>query len=329
MLFYERFKFGVATTYIILAVLIIVLNTFLLIVIISSSTLRARMSNKLVVNLTVANLIVGVFTCPFLAEAIIANEWIHGCNFHIVSTVLSEFVQNFVSSWGMVVLLVHCLCQLKNYPGPDFLNRLPALVRQAVPTMAIVFPWLATVACVLPLFLAGVRRDLWDYRFRSCLVLLREWAMNLMAFTICFLPSAINIGLVVTILILYRRRRQNAELDTRLVRKERHDRPFAHVFAAVVTVILMVPKHICWVVMSENRDFDFSMYVVINAITEVAEDLSPFLLSLLWLLLLEDVRARSKHLLGNLFFVFCKCKLQPKSSTSSSKAIGFSDIADD
>ncbi|XP_076468230.1 uncharacterized protein LOC143299031 [Babylonia areolata] len=284
------------------AILIIGANLLLLAAILTSSLLRSRMRNKLVINVVVANLFVGVLGAPFTVDYTVREQWVHGCYFIVILIVLVAFVQNFISMWGVVALLLHYLARLLRYEGPRWLGRLPAWLQRALPALLIASPWLVAGVLLLPMIFGGLNRDvLTVWNDNACPLVLEKWAKSVLNALSFFVPAVVLIVLVI-LLVLFRHKQEATKEDVAPSRAETGqavmsataqelESCWVHVLVAVLSVLMMGPEHTFLIV----RRGPWKHILIASVVIHFLSDMLPFVVALVWLLMLPDVRGRVKE----------------------------------
>lgn len=323
------------------AVLILATNLFLLLVLASSSSLRSQRRYQLVLSLVVANLVVGIFSSPFAVDFSVERDWVHGCYFEVVRTLLTLYVQNFVTLWGVVLLLLHYVARLLRYEGPAWRLRLPALLQRAAGPSFVALPWVVAVVFVTPILFGGLHSYAWIiWNETRCPIILQRWANHLLSVFTFFVPTLFLIVLIVAIVVLHKRYGgggggdglRGAEMGAGLVAEDKDalEPPLLHVLTAVITVVLMAPDHIFYVA-RYHISAPWHDVVTIAVVVMALSELLPFVLALLWLLLWADVRARVAELAARLPCSFCyRLRSPPQAAGDTSVApVVFRDLQDE
>ncbi|KAK7499702.1 hypothetical protein BaRGS_00009043 [Batillaria attramentaria] len=319
------------------AILILATNVFLFAVLLSSPKLRGNMRNHLVLSLVVANLIVGVFSSPFAVDYTVRRDWVHGCYFHVVRSLLTVFVQNFVSMWGVVLLALHYLCRLLQYDGPAFLLRLPTMLRRMAPGVYVALPWLVALLLVVPLVFGGLHHYVWVlWTDTKCPMMLSRWAKYTLNVLTYFLPAVLLIVLFVTILFVYRRRvthfganaLKKMEMGANLVGEgEEVEGPAVHVVLALLTVIFMGPEHLFYVGRFHTL-LPMKHAVILGVSVMLLSESLPLVMALVLLFMLADVRTRVVELYCMIPGLPFK-RSPPPSSQTTVAPVAFRDLNDD
>lgn len=319
------------------AISIIATNLLLLIVIVSSPTMRVKLRNHLVMSLVVANLIVGVFSSPFVVDIAVRRDWAHGCYFHVVRILLTGYVQNFVSLWGVVLLTLHYLCGLLQYDGPAFLVRLPGKVRAAIPGVCVALPWIAAVVLVVPLVFGSLHPYsyiLWADG--KCPIFLSRWVVYLLNVLTYFLPAICALAVIVAIITVYRRRLalfglntlKKMEMGENLVGDgEELEKPYVHVVVTLVTVIGMAPEHV-YTILRLTVKMSWRGMVVGQVFVMLLSELEPVVLALVLLIMLSDVRMRLAELFSKLR-LSTLCRSPPDSTETAVAPVSFKGLSED
>ncbi|XP_076465104.1 beta-3 adrenergic receptor-like [Babylonia areolata] len=315
---------------VVLIVLGVVFNLFLLVVVLGKKELRCDIRNMLIANVAVADLIGSCVILPVDVSLTLRGDWDLGCYPHIVFQLLDLFCSGFVSMWGLVCLdsvLLARVCHLEmpltslltSAVSPSNLVWKRRLDR-AVVVVVMALPWVLCATVITPIIFAGLhelRRQLWtDQR---CEFIFDPWvplALNILFF---FLPCLIVLVLlsVIACVLCYRRRRggfgavtptgtppytptTSASSLGETSCAGRMDRPLAYAVATVLTVVLMVPRHVLSMVDHYHglpELTDVPNWVLVISTIQLVVQAAPVCLPLVWLLLLPEVRARAWHLL--------------------------------
>ncbi|KAL8593843.1 hypothetical protein ACOMHN_065320 [Nucella lapillus] len=321
------------------AILIIASNILLLVVILSSPLLRSRMRNKLVINVVISNLLVGILGAPFTVDYTMKGRWVHSCFVTVILAVLLAFVQNFINMWGVVGLLLHYVARLLRYEGPPWVGRLPLVLQRALPALLTCSPWIVSVVLLIPMIFGGLNRSVltvWSYN--TCPFILEKWARYLLNTFSFFIPALVLVALIVVVILLRRRRDEKPASDSpgRMERGQavmtdpgqEVEACWVHVLVGVLTVLMMGPEHIFLVFKRGPWQ-----HIIIASITvHLLSDLLPFVVALVWLILLPDVRGRLKQLLTKLHtYLVCFWTNSPPQAPGSTSIspVAFKDLQDE
>lgn len=305
-------------------ILILITQIALILVIVTSPPLRRKLRNQMLLSLAVVNTVTGVYTIPLVVEFLVLKSPQHGCLVHLTWQLLTEYVQNFVEFWAVVLLSLHYAASLRAWHWPPaclgWCSRHPRMVRAAGPLYALL-PWLGGLGVVLPAVLTLDLAKLWAIPGRQyCGVYLsfrHRLAINIVT---CFLPSVLIILLVAGVAVRVQRgwgawlaspsgqrsKGRRAEegsgeagvnVNPRLPLTPSddldldRDPALVHVLVGVLTVVLVAPVHAMSVYIY-FMDRPSEVFFRLRAACAILEDLLPIAQAVLWLGLLPDLRAR-------------------------------------
>ncbi|PVD19443.1 hypothetical protein C0Q70_19932 [Pomacea canaliculata] len=323
-----------------LAVLIISTNLVLLVVLLSKPSFRSCLRNRLLVSLVVSNLIVGLLGCPVSADFARTRRWVHSCSYHIIHTALTKYVQNFVVVWGMILLLVNYLCRLKSYTGPAVLLRLPPRVQTCVTILFVLLPWIIAISLTGAMTGIGLHRlVLKSWNNNWCPIFLEPWATVTMSVIIFALPAILLVVVLAVVLVVYRRQTLTrsasgtilGDAETRNDLDDRSpvpERPWVHVAAALLCIIMMAGEEIGKYALKYSSGSWQRSVAIFEAMSSLA-DLLTFVLALLWLLALKDVRARALEILAMVPVMHCRVNTSRESSPANTTSVTFKTLREE
>lgn len=338
--FWEAVYSVVAICYGVEAVLILATNLFLLLLLVTSSSLRSQRRYQLLMSLVVANLFVGVFSSPFAVDYSVKRDWAHGCYFQVVRTLVVAYVQHFVMLWGVVLMLLHYIARLKSYEGPAWRLRVPAWLWRAAGPLYVALPWVVAVVLVTSILFGGLHSYAWIiWTETRCPIILQQWAKHLL-FVICFfIPSVLLLVLIAAVVVLHRRHGgggaglSGAEMGSRLVAEDKDavEPPLVHVLTAVLTLVLMAPASTFYFLMRSFIKVHWRADVISGIALGLLVELLSFLLPLIWLITLADVRDRVALVAARLRCSLCyRPRSPPQAAGDTSVApVAFRDLQDE
>ncbi|KAL8625474.1 hypothetical protein ACOMHN_018619 [Nucella lapillus] len=322
-------------------VLILTSNIALLLLIITSPSMRRQMRYHLVLSVVCANLLAGLFSTPFTSDIAIRKDWVHGCYVTVIRALLAEYVQNFASVWGLVLLLLHFMARMLKYEGPAWMVRLPSWLLKALPGLIVASPWIIAVMFQTPVVFVGLHPytvSRWDAD--RCPYLLSPWAAYVLSSTCYFIPSVVLVILVVIIIIRFKDSNMassdqlnRAEMGATLVSAEKEmESRKVHVIVAVVCVLLMGPHHVFYGLrIYREVSWKFSLIGIVFFI--ILADLLPIVLAIVWLLMLPEVKARWMELVARLpgCAAWCRRNTTPMqiSGSTSAAPVSFRNLKND
>ncbi|XP_071082396.1 beta-4C adrenergic receptor-like [Haliotis cracherodii] len=220
---------GVGVFGVILTIWIIVSNSALIISILMDDVRRRSIFCLHIVNLAVADLLVGVVVVPIMADYLLGGSWDLGedvCQFWLISDVLLCTVS--------IIALVMISCDRFMYLTCPrmFLEH----SRYIVCCLMIILPWVVGMALVLPLWIMG-KGEIKNPE-NDCMLLLRQDYKISSLFVSFFVPAFLAIGVNVAILLmLFVLRQRLGELPL----KRKNENPKRQIFCVcIVSVVFTV-----------------------------------------------------------------------------------------
>ncbi|KAL8625473.1 hypothetical protein ACOMHN_018618 [Nucella lapillus] len=279
------------------AILILTSNIALLLLIITSPSMRRQMRYHLVLSVVCANLVAGLFSTPLMSNTGIHQRWPHDCYVAFMWISFGEYVQNFVNLWGLVLLLLHYMARVLKYEGPAWMVRLPSWLLKALPGLIVASPWIVAVVSQTPIVFTGQHRWI-NWNADECLFVLSTRTYFVLS-TICYFIPAFILVILVIITVIIRFKESNAANSSHLHRaemgatlvsaeKEEIESGKVHVVVAVVSVLLMGPHHMLHLFINVPLE----AAVIGITVCMLLIDSLPFVLAIVWLLMLPEVKAR-------------------------------------
>ncbi|XP_067664675.1 neuropeptide receptor 22-like [Haliotis asinina] len=231
------FAISVRKVYAIMEILItpiiVSANIVLIVSILSNGTLRRQFRYLTMTSIATADLLIGIFSCPFRADMIL-NSYRHGCIFYLFMTVIELYVQMFVGTWNIVIINADYLLTFFHIKRPQ----LKTFTRKFVFAVILGLPWLAMFFVVLPV--AYVHAKEYLTLFRSCrLVISFEGKKMVMALSF-FVPAFITVVQVtiMTTMHLYRQR-TGSGMPSLMTSPEAVQSPWVYVAGSLVMIIMV------------------------------------------------------------------------------------------
>ncbi|XP_076465105.1 uncharacterized protein LOC143296946 [Babylonia areolata] len=318
------------------AILIIVFNTALFVVIVSSVSLRKQMRYQLVLSLVVNNLIVGILSAPFTVDYIVRKAWVHDCYFSIIRHLLTIFVQDFVSMWGLVLILLHYLARLLRYEGPAWLVRLPSWLLKTLPALIVASPWMVAAVLQTSLMFLGMHpQALAALGQGRCPLVMQTWSYYFFSFTCFFFPAVILLTLVVLIVVRGKDSSSpgsggGGEMGTCLVGKREMEGRTGHVVAAVCALLTTGPP-VLFYGLRLYVQASAAVVIIGGVVMMLVNELLPVVLVAVWVLMFPEVQERAWELAGRLL-PCCAARFRrhgppPGTSPSSSAAASVTSVS--
>jgi len=266
----------------------------------------------------VANMLVGLYSAPLNVDVVLHLRWRHGCIVELTRDLLTGFVQNFVSLWGVLLMLLHHMARLARWETPAWVTlRLhPVLVRVAL-MLYVLLPWLLGAFVVTPIIFTGLRYQIWMFLgFERCPIILTQQTKLVLNIITYFLPALGIIAAIVVIMVWVRAGRgtwlavekhslyPTGDNDPHRVEagsaglvtaQDDVDPALVHVLVGVITMLLFLPQH----ALSLSRSFGYGNWKVelqAYVTAHILEELAPVFMPFLWLILLPDVGERRRDL---------------------------------
>ncbi|XP_046350682.2 uncharacterized protein LOC124131442 [Haliotis rufescens] len=227
-----RYVFAVME--ILLTPIIVSANILLIVSILSNKTLRREFRYLVMISIALADLLIGLISCPFRADMVLKSTYQHGCLFYLFMTVTESYVQIFVGMWGIVTINLDYLLTLFHVKRPQ----LKTFPRNFVIAVILGLPWLAMFFVVLPI--AYLHAKEYFAPFRYCRLIIPYDARQIVM-SLTFIAPAIITVVQVTIMTsvhLYRQR-TGSGMPSLMTSPEAVPLPWTYVAGSLVTVIMV------------------------------------------------------------------------------------------
>jgi hypothetical protein len=336
----------------------------LLVIILSSSSLRGRLRNQMVVSLAVANVLVATYSAPLDVDFVINMKWRHGCLVELTRDLLTVYIQNFVTQWGVLFMLLHYEARVRDLGVPSSVTlRLHHVLLRVAAVLYVLLPWIVGVVVLVPVVFTGLLYRIWKYlAFERCPLITSNTANIVYNVVTSYIPSLFTIIVVAVIALSVRNGRaqwlpkddsdkkesSGGDNDPRRVESGnaglvswdsdlQPDPALVHVLVGVATVLCYLPMHLSKVIRRHYSPRDY--YAEINAYValQIVEDALPVLMGAAWLLMLPDVVERRRELgcvlrerLSNARWMLSCCRSRPPNTTDCGIApVTFRDLHDE
>ena len=232
---------------IILAMWIIVANATLVIGVLTEERRRRSTFSLHIVNLAVADLLVGIVVVPIMADYLLKTSWLLGeeiCQFWVISDILLCTVSI------LALLMINCDRFMFITCTRIFYN---SNARYVVCSIMVLIPWVVGVFLVLPLWIVGAKH-ISQHEDLCQLVLTQDYrvvSIFVSFFVPAFFAVAMNISIVLMFCVLRKKLRSHVSVQGGNPRIQ----IIALCLISVVFIVMWAPFFVFLFLISLSRDY--------------------------------------------------------------------------
>ncbi|XP_041363859.1 uncharacterized protein LOC121379350 [Gigantopelta aegis] len=232
---------GLAILHILLGLWICLSNLSQVVTILMDRQLRRTPRNLLMVNVSVSELIIGVFSCPLYTDSLLHGMWRHSAS----ACISYEAIFYLQAGISLLAVLMVSVERFYYILSPKMLEGSGNGIFSGI---LIFLPWGIGLSLILPMYMEGA--DVFNVRFEGdvCIILWKKQFQIVTCFTSFFGPSFLVLTMMVAVIVLFFIFSVTAKIrcvDMHFDDKSGKEALFAVCMSSCFSVCLPFPLYIC------------------------------------------------------------------------------------